>query len=136
MGRDKYPRAYLFEIEVNGLTLVECDRITGMQGERSNFEHKTAEGRGVPLAGGFGISTLEIHGANPSNLDFFEWYNSQDPERKSGTVLIKDQSLAISKTVLFSDMIPKGINLDDPDRKTEDKHGTTYRVDCVLQHVS
>ncbi|GEM_PF-5708764 len=133
---DKYKRAYKFIIEIAGINLIECDRISGIGGERGAFGHMTAEGREIPLTGQFKMSNLEIHGANPSCADFFAWYNLQDPPRLAGTILICDQSGIPTQTVIFSDMIPAAINLDDLDRKTEDKHGSTYKVACSIISIT
>lgn len=136
MGQDKYKRAYKFEVEVGGLTLVECDRLTGISIERTVIEHQDAQGDGVPLIGPKKISHLELHNCNPNNQDFFDWHANEDPERKSGSILVKDQARGVIQTVTFSDMLPESIGLDDLDRKTEEKHGATYKVACIIRSIN
>ncbi len=133
---DKYPRAYKFIIEIAGINLVECDKISGISKERGIIEHADAEGDITPLIGPNKMTTLEIHGCNPSCADFFAWHSLMDPPRMAGTILILDQSKIPTRTILFSDMLPAAINLDDLDRKTEDKHGSTYRVACKIVSIS
>lgn len=133
---DKYKRAYKFIIEIAGINLLECDRISGISKERGIIEHADAEGDITPLIGTNKMTNLEIHGANPSCADFFAWLNLPDPPRLAGTILICDQSKIPVQTAIFSDMLPAAINLDDLDRKTEDKHGSTYRVACKIVSIS
>lgn len=132
---DYLRRTYKATISVNGLDLVECYKIDGIELPRGVIEHATAQGHKVPLTGVKGITTLEISDWMVKDNGFWPWMSMEAPPYKSGTITFRYQDDTPGLRVYFVNAIPAGGTIDSYDRETEREHGAVIRIACNITDI-
>jgi hypothetical protein len=132
---DKFKRSYKFEVSGGGLTWTECDKVTGIDFERTIIEHADAQGHMKALTGPKKLTHVEFHDYNPNCTAPFEWMNAEDPDARTFVLVIKDQSGVPTGFVTLYDSLPEKLSMDDLGRKEESEHGNTLRIACNIMNM-
>lgn len=136
MSQDPFRRIYKFSVEMNGVEMLECDKVSGIEFAREIIEHADAQGDKIPLAGPKGIQHIEFHNWDNVIGDFWTWFTKMDPERKSGLIHGRYQDDTIALTIMFKNAIPESGNIDDLDRETAKEAGAGLKVACNIIKVT